>query len=109
MAAGAFTLLFYSSLGILSSYVVICIISWHIFIIVVITRFSSDLTAISERVLVKLKKNARDSDPLRLGVLKPMRGIRIYVGNFYFVDPGSLLVILDVVFTNVINVLLAYR
>jgi len=38
-----------------------------------------------------------------------MREIRVYVGTFYFVDPGTLLVTLDVIVNNLINVLLVYR
>jgi len=106
----AFTLLFYDKIGFLNAYVAWTIIICNIFIITLLTKASSVLTTAAAQILELLKKkNEFESVHDRKVFLDPIREIRIYIGNFYFVDPGTLLNTFDVVLSNLISMLLSFR
>jgi len=106
VVVAAFTLLFYNQIGLLNSYIALSVILGNIFMIGMITKMSSMLTGKSMELLNELRSM---QSPHRRIILVPIREIRIYVGKYYYADPGTMLLTLDIVLGNLINVLLAYR
>jgi len=107
VVVSAFALLFYDRIGLLLSYIAVSVILCHAFIVGAITKISSLITSSSAEILNEVAKQRK---LIQSGTkAESMREIRIYIANFYFVDPGTLLVTIDIILGNLINVLLAYR
>jgi len=106
----SFTMLSYDKLGFLNCYVACTIILCNIFLIGVITKTSSLITDTTAKTIVLLRKSD-EVRPVRWVqiIMRPVREIRIYIGNFYYADPGTLLVSFDVILNNIISLLLGLR
>jgi len=109
VSVSAFTILFVDQIGLVILCGVTCLILGVLSLIVTVTKASSMVTEKAGQVLRAFRSETRVERRLKLSTLNHIRELRVYMGTFYYVDPGTLLVTLDIIVGNLINVLLTYR